>query len=394
MQDTTENQNTLFLLPLLWNHRKKIILYTLLGTVLIILYSIIAPHSYKSTTKVIANDTKSGGLSALMTGLPAYLSVGSSASIPVLTVNEILTSRSNTEYIIKKCGLDTIEPFSGLSIDERIELVSRIVTSDAKRASGVIILECSISTPYFPSKEQQTYTANLAAKICNTAIEGLDKINREKNTSTARRTRLYIERVLAQNLLKLDSVQNALVNYQKSNKLLVADEQAKSLIASTVEIGTLLAKSELELKLALQEYQNNAPIVTTLQKRVSVLRKQFEDAQNGGSVDSDQLSIPVSKIPGVSKGYFNLLRDVKIMEQMNAYLETQRMQESIQEERDLPTIQIVDMAAPVLKRVAPARTFMVIIGLIVSLLVSILIVILHQLVMNWWNVSKKDFQKV
>lgn len=380
------------ILPLLWKKRNQLLLITIIGMVILIVYSLIAPHTYRSSTKVITNDSKSGGLGALMTGLPAYLSAGTSASIPVLTVNEVLNSRTNMEYVIKKCKLDSISPFNKAYGDEKFELMSKILSSDAKRASGVITLECTLNTQFFSNSKEQQETARLASEICNAAIEGLDKINREKNVSTARRTRLYIERVLASNHRKLDSVQTKLVEYQKTNKVLVADEQAKSLVASTVELGTLLAKAELELKLAQQEYQPQTALVSTLEKRVSVLRQQFEDAQNGGIDKVDQLSIPVSQAPAITKGYLNFVRDIKIMEQMNAYLESQRMQEAIQEERDLPTIQVVDPAIPPTKRIAPARSLMVMIGSIVSLFGSIVIIILIEILKNWWAVKKQDFK--
>ena len=77
---------------------------------------------------------------------------------------------------------------------------------------------------------------------------------------------------------------------------------------------------------------------------------------------------------------------------MNAYLESQRMQEAIQEERDLPTIQVVDPAIPPTKRIAPARSLMVMIGSIVSLFGSIVIIILIEILKNWWAVKKQDFK--
>jgi uncharacterized protein involved in exopolysaccharide biosynthesis len=77
-------------------------------------------------------------------------------------------------------------------------------------------------------------------------------------------------------------------------------------------------------------------------------------------------------------GYLNLVRDIKILEQVNAYLESQRMQESIQEERDVPTIQVIDPALAPEKRSAPSRVWMVLLGGAVSFLIGIMYLVLRQ----------------
>jgi uncharacterized protein involved in exopolysaccharide biosynthesis len=50
-----------------------------------------------------------------------------------------------------------------------------------------------------------------------------------------------------------------------------------------------------------------------------------------------------------------MLRDIKIMEQINAYLQSQRTQEYIQEIRDVPAIQIIEAGIPPRKQISPKR---------------------------------------
>ncbi|MGA1415373.1 MAG: GNVR domain-containing protein [Candidatus Kapaibacteriota bacterium] len=65
--------------------------------------------------------------------------------------------------------------------------------------------------------------------------------------------------------------------------------------------------------------------------------------------------MPFSKLPALSKTYVMMVRDIKIMEQINAYLQSQRTQEYIQEIRDVPAIQIIESGVPARKQQSPKR---------------------------------------
>ena len=110
------------------------------------------------------------------------------------------------------------------------------------------------------------------------------------------------------------------------------------------------------------------------------MQTQFSAAQNGGVGSDDKLSIPVGVLPEISMGYLNLVRDIKILEQVNAYLESQRMQESIQEERDVPTIQVIDPALTPEHRSSPARTWMAVFGFLSSLIAGIVLAIARSII--------------
>jgi uncharacterized protein involved in exopolysaccharide biosynthesis len=79
----------------------------------------------------------------------------------------------------------------------------------------------------------------------------------------------------------------------------------------------------------------------------------------------------LKKIPELGKKYVIMLRDIKIMEQINAYLQTQRTQEYIQEVRDFPEIQIVEKAIPEIKHIFPKRSIIAIIFFFLGIIISI-----------------------
>jgi uncharacterized protein involved in exopolysaccharide biosynthesis len=174
-----------------------------------------------------------------------------------------------------------------------------------------------------------------------------------------------------------------MVDFQTEHHVFTPEKQADALVQSSVSIGTELAKAETELRLAREQFQNSTPLINALESKVNTLRSQFADVQNGGLSAGDKLSIPVGVLPDLSMRYLNLVRDIKILEQVNAYLESQRMQEAIQEQRDVPTIQIVDPATPSSKRSAPSRTWMVALGCVVSFIISFFVLFFRRAYRGW-----------
>jgi tyrosine-protein kinase Etk/Wzc len=368
------------LISVVKSHKRFVVRWTSACTLLIAVYSLVMQQTFESGAKVIANETKSGQMSSLLGGIPAFITggAGGSGAGSLLSMAEILQSRTNADFIIRTCGLDTVPQFRDASPEERRRALLESITVDTKRTSGVLAVSCVLRTSFLPSEWSQKETARLSAQICNAAIAGLDSANRLKTTSTARKTRLYIERVLAANHVRLDSLQTTMITYQNRYHIFTPEKQAEALVASAVSIGTELAKAETELRLGREQFQENTPYVRALESKVRSLQSQFSAAQNGGVGANDRLSIPVGTLPEVSMGYLNLVRDIKILEQVNAYLESQRMQESIQEERDVPTIQVIDPALAPEKRSAPSRVWMVLLGGAVSFLIGIMYLVLRQ----------------
>lgn len=116
---------------------------------------------------------------------------------------------------------------------------------------------------------------------------------------------------------------------------------------------------QVELQLARQIYQPGSPIVRQYEQQLAALTTQYNQTQSGGLIPSDKFSISLDKFPALTRRYLNLQRDLKITEQVNAYLVTQKLQESIQEARDVPVIQVLDQATVPLERDSPKRSIMV-----------------------------------
>lgn len=371
------------IIPLLWKNKHKIVSALLVGVFIGVSIAYLLGLTFTSVTKFVSADNKQpSGLSSILSSVPLIGTSASGSSSSTLLYAELLVSRANAEYIIREGGLDTTMPFASMSVNDRINAVILSLEIDPNRQSGVTKVECSLKTSRFPSSDEVSTISELTARICNKAVEGLDYMNREKSMSTSRKARVYIEKSLAKNKMVLDSVQKEMVKFQKVNKVYSAESQANSLITGAVETGVALSKAETELKMAREIYQSNSPQISLLEKSVNDLRSKFHESQNGG-INGNEYMVPLTQLPEISKQYLNLLRDVKILEQVNAYLETQRMQEMIQEERDIPTIQVIDKAEIPTVKSGPPRTVIILITTFSTFVLTLLGIIGYEMWKQW-----------
>ena len=373
-QDISSNRESSVFLRYIKHNIKKILIVSLCCSIIGILISYILPHTYSSTVMVLPVEQKNGGsgIASLLSGnLPSGLGgiMGANESKNSFLSPELLLSRTLSEMIEKQGNLKKYDQYLSIPDKDKISELRKSLSIDTRR-SGIVLLEANWSTGFFPSYQDKEQSALLASIIANQAAFGIDIISKNKSTSTAKRARVFIDKIMAENKASLDSHYLALQQFQKQNKIVELEEQGKLIIGNAVLMGTELAKAQIELDIAKQQFQNDAPVVTILQKKVSSLQKQFSLVQSGGN-SSDQFSINLKKIPELGKKYVIMLRDIKIMEQINAYLQTQRTQEYIQEVRDFPEIQIVEKAIPESKHIFPKRSIIAIIFFFLGIILSV-----------------------
>ena len=328
--------------------------------VVVIAFTFIMPHTYTASTSLMPPETKSqsSGLSSLLQSTPIAIGLGSTDNKTALVHMEILRSRTLIEGIIDTLHLDSNELYSGLERDDLVKLLSSALTVENHK-SGSLSISADVATGWFPFGSSKDVASKTCADIANASRMVLDKINRDKAMTQARRSRMYIERVLATTKHEIDSLQDSLEAFQLQHKVFALDEQMAAIVTNAVTIGTELAKAQLELNLAKQDYQSNSPQIMFLEKKVEALQEQYQSVQQGGIETTDGFSIPFEEVPTLTRAYTNLLRDGKIKEQVNAFLETQRMQEMIQEAKDTPTVVELDAAIAPKSRSWPSRLIMI-----------------------------------
>lgn len=339
---------------------------TVTGAVMlgVLVFTFIMPHVYSSKATIMPPERKegSGGIASLLSSSSSPLSMGLSATEnkSALVFAEILKSRSLMKEIIDTLKLMQHPLFEGMTEQELRTGLSKLITIDTKKA-GMITVEVDVATGWFPFGGKTDLAAHAAADIAMAACGALDHINLEKALDHARKTKAYIERVIDLNRREMDTLQQRLETFQNKNKVIALDAQVEAIVQNAVAVGTELAKAEVELTLAQQELHASSPEVQMLKRKVTSLQEQYQRVQKGGIMNADGFSIPLDQMPELTREYTNIIRDLKIKEQVNVYLQTQRMEQLLNEARDLPTVVPLDFAEVPEKRTSPARVLMLVI---------------------------------
>lgn len=356
-------------------NRKPILTVTVLTTIFLFLILLfVYPLSYEAPVTILPpeKNNKMGGLSSLLGGedFSGIVASGLSNANSQLFA-EILKSRTAALYVVRKHNL--VEFYKSKNeIEAARELNDNLNINISKE--GIITLGVKLSTSFFPlfSSEKDS-VRKLAAKISNSYVEALDRINREKLSSKAKRARIYIESQLELTKKLLDSAEYALMQFQKKNKTVSLPDQVKAAIESAANLKSDIVKTEIELGLLEPNLKEDSKILVNLKSRLQELRNQYSKMEMG---NQDYL-VAFKDVPEIGRELAQLLREVKVQNEVYFLLEQQYFKEKIQENRDLPTVEILDEAIPPRKPVSPRLILSTIVGSVLSFLIMAAAVIIN-----------------
>ncbi len=357
----------------LHKHRKMIFRNVIVVAIAIALISIVLPRTYTAVTTILPPEEAQpiDLFSALYNSPLSNLIFNETKTTSDLYV-EILKSRSVLDLVLsqefrypknsKKAQKKTLLQILNLKSFEkgRKKLLSKMSVKASQE--GIITLSVELNDRY------------LAPDVANALVEALDKINKEKISSRAKNSRIYIENQLKITEEKLKAASAELVKFQEKYKAISLEEQTKAAIEKAAELkGKILAKN-VELGVALQTMKPNNVYVVQLKKEIEELERQYNYLQYGKGKadvqDQKEFYIPFANIPEVGLELANLMREVKVQETVWELLNQQYYQAKIQEARDTPTIQVLDEAIPPEISSKPKRKLLVLVGSFLALIFS------------------------
>ena len=358
------------LLQIAFIHRKRIFATTFFGTLFYILLLIVAyPVTYSSGISILPPEkNNSNGLSSLLqvTEIANMTNLNMSGANSQLYA-EIIKSRTAAEYVISKLKLDD---YLGAKTKEEASVRLRKLLSIEVTKEGIIELSVPVSTSLFGRVLSQSDSVrNLAANISNAYAEALDKINREKLSSKAKKARIYIEDQLVQIKTQLDTSETALMDFQKKNKAISLPEQMKASIEAAASIKSEMISTEINLGLLSKNLNENNPSIISLRSKHQQLKEQLQKLE---SLNQDIL-LSFADAPSLAGKLSSLVRDVKIYNEVYLMLQQQYFKEKIQENRDLPIVEILDAAIPPERASSPRILFSTFLAAVFIFLSSLLI---------------------
>ncbi len=371
---------------------KKIIKFSFsVAVFLFLILLFIYPITYSTSVSILPPNDQPQGLSGLL---------GTSDVSPLLSLTgnggdsqlyaEILKSRSAKEIVINKCGLINFFEIDDTNsqLQQAVKELSDKIFVDVTK-EGIIIFSTKFSTGLFARfSSARDSVNNLSAFVSNTFVEALDEINREKMNSRAKKTRKYLEIQLQLTKLELDSLENELKIFQERNKAISLPAQIEAAIVNAAEVKSQIILAEIQLNSISQNMQSNNQSILSLENKLKVLKSKYSDLV--GREDDEKDYFPkFADVPEISYELVKIKRNLEVQNQVYLLLQKQYFTEKIQENKDIPTIQVLDKAIPALKPTSPRLLFHTFVGTVFAfLLISTIIVFIENKQKNMMSKSK------
>jgi len=355
---------------------KTIIKSTLGASIVIFFYLwLISPVTYNAQVTILppAEADQISGLGSILSGsgVGDFLTGKFAPGNSQLYI-QILKSRTAAEYVIRKNNL--LAFYDEETEYEAIRNLQKDLGMDLSK-EGIITLSVNVSTGFIPKIFSDTDSIKiLSALISNSFVEALDSINREKVSYRAKRAREYIEAQLIQTKTELDSAEMRLMKFQKENKTISLPEQLSSVIESAAKLKAEIVNTEIEIALLEPNSRPDNKNLQSLRKKLYQLQKEYEKFD----IDSDDYLIAFSNVPVLGMELAKLMRTIKIKNEVYILLQQQYYKERIQENRDVPTIDILDEAIPPKKQVSPRLVYTTAIGSVFVLLLASLFFVIKE----------------
>jgi capsule polysaccharide export protein KpsE/RkpR len=239
------------------------------------------------------------------------------------------------------------------------------VTPDKK--SGVILVEVDDKDPKF------------AAELANAHVGEVTKLLSRLAVSEAQLRRVFFEQQLNETKERLVKAERDMQRVQEKSGVIVLDKQAEALIGGAAQIRAQIAEREVQLRVLRGSATEQNPDVQRLSAEVRALRGELArmESSQGGTAGST-VDIPVGKIPEAAIDYVRARRELKMQETILESMLRQYEIAKLDEAKEGPVLQQVDVALPPDYKSKPSRALIVIASTFVALLFSSLWVLIRS----------------
>lgn len=320
-------------IELLWDQRRKLILWSAAGLALACLLAAILPRKYEATTRVLPSETASS---------VSQMTVGAGIGAPNLgSMADLLGARSSGALCAAILRSDTVLDAVINHFDlrkvyylrdygaARAKLADCTVISEDKK-SGIVVVTVIDHDP------------QRAAAMANTYAEEADKRMQLLNTSSAHREREFLEQRIALVRNNLLDAEKQLARFSSKNSALDIREQGKAAFEVTGKIQGELIASQSELQGLREIYGPEHPRVKSLEAKVVSLKTSMAKLNVGASDGEGPDYFALSKLPTLGATYADMFREVKLQEGVYEALVKQYEISKLEEVKATPRLRVVD----------------------------------------------------
>ncbi|HPI74901.1 MAG TPA: Wzz/FepE/Etk N-terminal domain-containing protein, partial [bacterium] len=223
---------------LLVKWRKLFVYNFLIFSIVAAIVSLLLPKWYTASCTLLPPDqSESSGLDilSLLGDLPKGLSGLPGMATPSDIYVAILKSRNVRDSVIQ--DLDLHKVFKTDNHDDCLAMLDDVTKLDKSEEDMILIKTTARSK-------------KLAVQLAESFVHHLDRVNKTKRFTSARYTREFIEKRLADNEADLRRTAEALRDFQRKHRVISIEEQTKAAITAMAELEAQIALSEVSYNMA------------------------------------------------------------------------------------------------------------------------------------------------
>jgi uncharacterized protein involved in exopolysaccharide biosynthesis len=351
-----ESINLIEIITVIGDEKWKIFWIFFICTLAGLIYSLTLPNIYTAKTTILPPQQNQSGAAGAIAALGGLAGLAGS-SLGIKNSNEMyiafLRSATVQNNLIERLKLQSAYNKKSLG-DARNALNSNIKISEDKKA-GIIIIEVDDKSPTF------------AAQIANSYVDELRKMLEHLAVTDAQQRRVFFEKQIAKTKDALSVAELASKKAQETSGIISLEGQTASAIKASAELRAQIALLEVQIQAASSYATTQNPDMQRLTAELAGLRAQLDKLEKGSNQNTN--------IDKSEKALENLraFREVKYQEALLEILIKQYELARVDEAKDGPLIQQIDVAAAPEKKSKPSRFSITIWSAMVGLLLGLVI---------------------
>lgn len=328
--------------------RKWFFLFTMIPITILIYLSIFffVDEQFDSSATILpSEDSDLSGIASVLSnvdGLPFGLSAGSSPEIG--RYNTIIYSRVVLEDVIAKFDLLSDYGLDTTVVDYRKKAVETVRDN----------IETEVTEEGAYNITVRAHTPQKAADIANYLILRLNDKMIELKVRKSRNNRMFLGERLLEVKNNLRVAEDSLMFYQRKTGILSPEEQLSGIMSAYTKLETDLIAKEVQYAILEEIYDEGAPELLQAKIELDEYEKKLRNIKNEGQ--GDGLLPPISSLPAKAINYFRYLREVEINSKILEFVLPLYEQARLEEQKQIPVLQVLDSAVPPAKKSYPPRT--------------------------------------
>lgn len=321
--------------------------------------SLILPQVYTASTKVVPPQQSQSGAAALISqlgGAAGALAGAGGLKNPSELYVGLLKSRTVADGLIAKFDLRKVydKPTMAKTRKKLLDNTNIVVGKDS-----MITIDVEDEDP------------KRAAQIANAYVEGLLQLSKTLAVTEASQRRLFYERQLNTAKDNLANAEFKLKEAMDAHGVISVDAESRTIVEMVAHLRAQISNKEIQLNAMSSLITPNNPDYKRIQEELQGLREQLTKLQNGPGTTEAAVT---NKVGGLQN--IKILRDVKYYQMLYELLSKQYEVARLDEAKESPIVQVLDLAVEPEQRTRPKRAIIVGISTMLSILLAIGAIIL------------------